>query len=193
MDRTVTIPDLMDRNWGYTQLPKSHQREDRMLRVEMHSSRTPAVRLASRPILLVVGISEHSRVLMRGMASILPSAILEVAGCAEAMTLLRLENVQLVICEQNLPDGDWKLLLEGADELVHRPNVIVASRLADHRLWAEVLNLGAYDLLPLPFEPTEAGRVVSRAWDSKRGHGETANGYACCSGADCAAESGIVK
>ena len=42
--------------------------------------------------------------------------------------------------------------------------MIVADRLADERLWAEVLSLGAYDLVPKPFETKEILRVLSTAW-----------------------------
>jgi hypothetical protein len=39
----------------------------------------------------------------------------------------------------------------------------VSSRVADDRLWAEVLNLGGYDLLTNPFAPAEVSRVVDLA------------------------------
>ena len=44
------------------------------------------------------------------------------------------------------------------------PNLIVFSRLADERLWAEVLNLGGFDVLMTPFEPEEVLRVDFAAW-----------------------------
>ena len=44
------------------------------------------------------------------------------------------------------------------------PFLIVASRLADERLWAEALNLGAYDVLAKPFDSTEVTRIVGMAW-----------------------------
>ena len=47
---------------------------------------------------------------------------------------------------------------------VDSPSLIVTSRLADERLWAEALNLGAYDVLAKPFDSTEAMRVVGAAW-----------------------------
>ena len=40
----------------------------------------------------------------------------------------------------------------------------MTSRAADERLWAEALNLGAYDVLAKPFDRTEVMRVVSMAW-----------------------------
>ena len=45
-----------------------------------------------------------------------------------------------------------------------RLRLIVTSRLADDRLWAEALNLGAYDVLAKPFERMELVRSVSSAW-----------------------------
>jgi DNA-binding response OmpR family regulator len=73
-------------------------------------------------------------------------------------------EITVVICQHSLPDGDWKLLLTGLDLLEECPSLIVSSRLADDRLWAEVLNLGAFDLLlGAPFEPEEVLRVTESA------------------------------
>jgi nucleotide-binding universal stress UspA family protein len=41
--------------------------------------------------------------------------------------------------------------------------MLVVSRHADERLWAEVLNLGGFDVLTLPFDRDELGRVLSSA------------------------------
>jgi DNA-binding response OmpR family regulator len=46
---------------------------------------------------------------------------------------------------------------------VNPPDLIVASRLADEYLWAEVLNLGGYDVLAKPFNAEEVRRVVGLA------------------------------
>lgn len=40
------------------------------------------------------------------------------------------------------------------------------SRLADESLWAEVLNLGGYDVLPTPLVEDEVTRVVWLAWQN---------------------------
>ena len=42
--------------------------------------------------------------------------------------------------------------------------LIVTSRLADASLWAEVLNLGGYDLLAKPFNRQEVRHVLTSAW-----------------------------
>jgi hypothetical protein len=66
------------------------------------------------------------------------------------------------------PEGDpqeaWVELLTATRHLEHPPKVIVASRQADDRLWAEVLHLGGYDVLPLPLEVQEVMRTVGMAW-----------------------------
>ncbi len=43
------------------------------------------------------------------------------------------------------------------------PLLIVTSRLADERLWAEALNLGAWDVLAKPFDADEVIRIVTIA------------------------------
>lgn len=72
----------------------------------------------------------------------------------------------VVIAGTRLRDGrSWKDVLDDMEGLWNRPQLIVADRLASEALWAEVLNLGAYDLLATPFEPAEVQRVVSLAWE----------------------------
>jgi DNA-binding response OmpR family regulator len=44
------------------------------------------------------------------------------------------------------------------------PALIVADHLADERLWVEVLNLGAHDLLAKPFDVKEVLYAVSTAF-----------------------------
>lgn len=71
---------------------------------------------------------------------------------------------QVVICEAALPDADWKDVLGDTSSLRDAPRVIVISSQADECLWAEVLNLGGYDVLPTPLVEDEVVRVVGLAW-----------------------------
>ena len=83
----------------------------------------------------------------------------------DGLDLLRRTHhrISVVICER-LPDGDWKIVLTELDSTPDRPTLIVSARLADERLWAEVLNLGAFDLLlGSPFVPEEVLRVTQCA------------------------------
>jgi DNA-binding NtrC family response regulator len=73
-------------------------------------------------------------------------------------------RIGVVITDACLPDCDWKEVLDIADREEGRLRVIVSSRLVDARLWAEVLNLGGFDVLMMPLEKTEVLRCVDMAW-----------------------------
>ncbi len=73
-------------------------------------------------------------------------------------------SVGVVISDSRFPDGScWKDLLRELEKLGDPPPLIVVDRLADDRLWAEVLNLGAYDLLAKPFDRREVRHAVMSA------------------------------
>jgi len=81
-------------------------------------------------------------------------------SCSEGIARMKAARPAVVVCDQDLPDGGWRDVLENLKSSDDAPPLIVTSRLADDCLWAEVLNLGAYDLLPKPLERLEAERVV---------------------------------
>ncbi len=68
-----------------------------------------------------------------------------------------------VLTEAQLPDGSWTDVLNLTYEVAALPAVLVTHRLADDRFWAEVLNMGAYDLLAQPFDPGEVRRILASA------------------------------
>jgi DNA-binding response OmpR family regulator len=59
-------------------------------------------------------------------------------------------------------------MVVGKDLLEEARPLIVTDRAADEALWAEVLNLGGFDVLAQPFDPTEVSRVVASAGRSAR-------------------------
>ena len=82
-----------------------------------------------------------------------------------ALPMLRtLRPIPVVVCELDLLPGSWQDLLADTASLPEPPPIIVASRLADDYLWAEALNLGAYDVLAKPFDVDELTRSLSLAW-----------------------------
>jgi DNA-binding NtrC family response regulator len=88
------------------------------------------------------------------------------ATAREGWALLRQRRVPVVICDGEKSDFDWRWLLREMDDLPASPKLVVSSRLADERLWAEVLNLGGYDVLSTPFEAREVLRTCFLAWQS---------------------------
>lgn len=69
----------------------------------------------------------------------------------EALNKLASKRFAVILCEEILEDGTWKDILDQPGG----PPVVVTSRLADERLWCEVLNLGGYDVLAKPFSNRE--------------------------------------
>jgi DNA-binding NtrC family response regulator len=85
---------------------------------------------------------------------------------SDAEAALRSASFGVVICGCRLADGSgWQDVLARVQRMPVPPQLIVAHRLADEVLWAEVLNLGCYDLLTTPFAAEEVLRVVPMAWD----------------------------
>ena len=81
-----------------------------------------------------------------------------------ALALLQQHEISVVLCERDLMPGTWSDVLERINALPDAPSLIVTSRLADERLWAEALNLGAWDVLAKPFDRSEVIRSVTLAW-----------------------------
>jgi len=76
-----------------------------------------------------------------------------------AMQMLRDNPIPIVLSEHDI----WRKMLEHISSLPDPPLLIVTSRLADEYLWAEALNLGAYDVRAKPFNTAEVNRTLSLA------------------------------
>ena len=92
--------------------------------------------------------------------------LFEAHSAAEALKICSSHQVPVVVCDSKLPDADWVAFIDGLVQLNLQSAVIIASQHADNRVWAQVFNLGAYDLIVKPFEPTEVLRAVALAWHS---------------------------
>jgi DNA-binding response OmpR family regulator len=80
-----------------------------------------------------------------------------------ALESLERDPVQVVIAESDLPKWNWRKVLTDLRGLASPPQLVVTSRTADEHLWAEVLNIGAYDVLAQPLDREEVERVVAAA------------------------------
>jgi CheY-like chemotaxis protein len=85
------------------------------------------------------------------------------ATVASALSVLREMPIPIVICDCDTTPGTWGEMLDHISLLPDPPLLIVTSRLADERLWAEALNLGAWDVLAKPFDTSEVIRVAGVA------------------------------
>ena len=115
---------------------------------------------------------------LRPLRGTLPSnwTLYVARGAGEATKILRQTSVPVILCESELPDGNWKDLLAVVTGMQNPPLMIVTSRLANEYLWAEVLNLGGYDLLAKPFNSIEVIQVTSMAWRRWKSAWKTSSG-----------------
>jgi DNA-binding response OmpR family regulator len=113
-------------------------------------------------VIAFVSKSEADCRTLRQVTGVLSQAVASCADVQQARMVIRLNAPNIVLCEAQVRGiGNWEELLEearAADSLL-----LVVSRQADERLWAEVLNLGRLDVLALPFQSDELKRVLSSA------------------------------
>jgi DNA-binding response OmpR family regulator len=123
----------------------------------------PAVSASSATTILAVSPFEQDNRLIQTMARVPRTSVLTADRLSDAISLFKRRKISLVICERDLPDGDWRDMLSQMKDLIPAARLVVASRLADERLWAEVLNLGGYDVLAKPFSAQEVTHVIESA------------------------------
>lgn len=119
---------------------------------------------ARRVTVLSVSPVEEDRASMQSIFSHSKWALYDTDRLAPALSILREYEIGVVLCERDLQPGSWVDMLERLRVFQDAPPLIVTSRLADDKLWAEALNFGAYDVLAKPFDPRELVRSVSLAW-----------------------------
>jgi len=113
-------------------------------------------------ILCISGHPDDARKLSE-MLHALPLILEQADSVRQARTQLKLEDYDAVLTQASLPDGNWLDVLHLVRENPRQMAVIVTAPQADTRLWAEVLNLGAYDLLTQPFDEAEVRRTLYNA------------------------------
>lgn len=119
-----------------------------------------------RPRVLVV-MPSHRRL---GLLPILEQSGMEVyvvGNFRDAQQKLADQSYDLLFVDAELPGGSWQHLVEAVSTLGKNCEVIVCSRCGDERLWAEVLQCGAYDLIPEPYDEREVARIAQCAMDSQ--------------------------
>jgi DNA-binding NtrC family response regulator len=98
-------------------------------------------------------------------AMLRPAALrLDHATCLdEARSMLARQSYRTILTEAVLPDGAWTDVIDLTYEMGVFPAIVVTRNTADDLFWAEVLNLGAYDLLAQPFDEKEVRRILTNA------------------------------
>lgn len=87
-----------------------------------------------------------------------------VESCQEALKTMEATGARVVVTDTELSDGTWRDLVDAARQQANPPAVVVTSRHADEALWTDVIEHGAFDLVPVPGETGEFLRVVRLAF-----------------------------
>ena len=112
---------------------------------------------------LLVGEYENERLFLQRIFRDAGWRLWEAPDRSGALDCLSRYPVQVVISQKDGPRWHWKEVLHDLCSLGRPPQLIVTSRTADDQLWAEVLNVGGYDVLPQPLNRDEVERVVAAA------------------------------
>jgi DNA-binding NtrC family response regulator len=92
--------------------------------------------------------------------------VLLVCNCNRGRRMPEIQpQVQVVLTDAAFPDGDWREVLQIVAQAGVNIEVFVSSRLGDYKLWIDVLEHGAYDVLVEPYECEEVRRIVEGAAD----------------------------
>lgn len=117
-----------------------------------------------RHAVLVVSPFEEDRILVGQILDGARWSVSGACGCREALELLTAAPGAVVICDFELPDGNWEVILDALALQAHPPSLVVTARLADERLWSQVIHLGGYDVLVKPLAEREVRWTIDSAW-----------------------------
>jgi len=92
---------------------------------------------------LSVGIGKEERRFLQDIFQGAGWQLFEADERRQALKSLLQNAIQVVIAERDLPMWNWREVLDDIRLLASPPQLIVAARHADERLWAEALNIGA--------------------------------------------------
>jgi DNA-binding NtrC family response regulator len=89
---------------------------------------------------------------------------------AAAAELLAREALELALCEDALPDGDFRGLIAELRRSGRWLPVVVVSRLDDWASYLDAMVAGAFDYVAFPPYPRELERAVDAALAESRSH-----------------------
>ena len=81
--------------------------------------------------------------------------------------LMAPHTYELPLVDAELPDGSWRDLIPLLVSSNPPCEMVVCSRTGDERLWAEVIQCGAFDLISEPYEQQEVIRIIQSALEGQ--------------------------
>jgi len=85
-------------------------------------------------------------------------------SCGDAVRRLQQDpGTDLILTDLCLPDGSWFDVLNHASDVAPAARVVVCARVADERLWSQILEAGGFDMVVEPYEASEVRRILHAA------------------------------
>ena len=82
---------------------------------------------------------------------------------AQAEEVLSTQTVEIVFCDEHLPDGSYCALIHSFDSDHGIPRVVVTTRTGEWELYFEATTKGAFDVIRSPWYSTDVEMAVIRA------------------------------
>lgn len=111
-------------------------------------------------VLVVCSQPESSQRLV-GIVSTWKLESIAAGNLSEARKVLQEQAVSLVFCEDTLPDGSYRDLLRMITASGSRTLVVVMLR--EEQQYAEALQLGAFDVIPFRYRPSDIRWLIFHA------------------------------
>jgi DNA-binding NtrC family response regulator len=113
-------------------------------------------------VLIVSPQMEVRRPLLRTLEA-LSTDVIVCSTRMQAEEVLAKQAVELVFCDEHLPDGSYADLIH-AEHCEHRiPRIVVATRTGEWDLYFEAVRRGAFDVIRSPWHATDVEMAVIRA------------------------------
>lgn len=121
-----------------------------------------AVPLRRIRALLVTPDMEVRRPLLRSLET-LSADVIVCSTRAQGEEVLSTQTIEIVFCDEHLPDGSYCDLIRSFDSDHRIPRVVVTTRTGEWELYFEATTKGAFDVIRSPWYRTDVEMAVSRA------------------------------
>lgn len=112
---------------------------------------------------LVVSASIEDRKALIKVLESLSGNVFSCSNLAQARDVIAHRPMNLVFCDEHLPDGSYRDMVELLRNRDISLPVVVTTHVGEWKEYLEATELGAFDMIPFPLRPTDVELTVIRA------------------------------
>lgn len=112
---------------------------------------------------LLVSTSIEDQKTVLGVLSGLANNVFSCSTLAEAEEVILRQTIDLVFCDEHLPDGPFRDLLSLSRSRQKTLCVVVTTHIGEWNEYLEAMQLGAFDVIPFPLRATDVEWTFIRA------------------------------